>query len=164
MRRVALLTVLLSFSASADPVASWVPVESFAPEHRDGLAQFQKVYCTPSVADVRRPVFPDAEIVALHWPKKKPNCGKAVRPEEFDSINFLSKRPLETVAAWYSNQLKGFSRFDVDRGVIFVKGARSSFDWGRDYGTNPTILITPAKDLFKDAGYLTFIEFSHPAL
>ena len=158
------MVLLLTASADAREVAPWVPLDSFPSESRVALGKFREVYCTPEMADVSRPIFPDAVIVAIVWPKKKPHCDAPVSPEQFDGLELLSKEPPETVEKWYAVRLEGFTRFEVEAGVIFVKDPMQNFVWNRDYGSLPSVLIMPARELWKQGGYQSVIEFIRPAL
>lgn len=116
------------------------------------------------MADVSRPIFPDAVIVAIVWPKKKPHCDAPASPEQFDGLELLSREPPETVEKWYAVRLEGFTRFEVEAGVIFVKSPMQNFVWNRDYGSVPSVRIAPARELWKQGGYQSVIEFIRPAL
>jgi hypothetical protein len=160
----AVLLIVVALPVRAEQVAPWVTVDSFPPEYQEGLRGYQKFYCVPDAAEVHRPVFPGAVIVGLDWPKKIPDCDTSVDPDQLYAIVLLSKDSFEEIDAWYSAHLPEFTRFEFEDRIIFVKGQRSSFDWNRDYGTVPSVLVKRAGSVWRAGGYQTAIEFFHPAL
>lgn len=156
--------LLVNGAAVAGGVAPWAPLDSFPAKTRLALSKFQEVYCTPDREEVLRPIFPDAMILALDWPKKKPHCDAPVDPKQFGGLELVSREPHEAVENWYAARLKAFSRFQIEAGVIFVKGERQDFDWNRDAHAAPYVLVMPARQLWREGGFETVIEMSLPAL
>ena len=163
-RRVVATALLICTSAAAEDIAPWAPLDAFPSKLRLVLSQFQEIFCAPTDTEVVRPIFPGAMILGMTWPKKKPNCDAQLDPTEFQVVALVSKDQHGVVEEWYTSRLTGFSRFQIDTGVVFVKGVREDFIWNRDSYSAPHVLVIPASGMWREGGFETLIEMFLPGL
>ena len=157
------IILILPISVSAEPIADWASSTKFSQKYKEALEQFKERRCIPDSSEVISPLYPKSEVFAVLNGSEKPECLPNKKWKSYGSIILLSYDDPSKIGDWYRKHLTGFSEFSFERGIIFIKGDFTEFEWNRDFPKSTNILIMPAREAYMKAGYQTTIEFNNVA-